>query len=155
MATGGHFRRRHRKRCLSPTCRTEVVDDADLAARPARIAHPAAVPDQQVWEDVPVAPRNQAHQVALDLDRVVLPREPEPLGQPSHVSVDDDPLRLAALGDDDIRGLARHAGKAQEILEPVGNAAVELQLGVVGAPVVTMPIPDIVQLPKTARITFD
>jgi hypothetical protein len=52
-------------------------------------------------------------EVALDLHRVVLPRQAEPLREPADVRVDDDPLRLAELGGDDVRRLARDARQAQ------------------------------------------
>jgi len=65
--------------------------------RVARDADAPAVPDQQVWEDAPVLARHEALQVTLDLDRVVLPREAEPLREPPHVGVDDDALRVAEL----------------------------------------------------------
>jgi hypothetical protein len=55
------------------------------------------VPDEQVREDAPVLARHEPLQVALDLDRVVLPREAEPLREAPHVRIDDDALRVAKL----------------------------------------------------------
>ena len=91
------------------------LSDAALAARRARVADAPAVPDQQVREAVPVRARDEPHQVALDLHRILLPRQPEPLREPPHVRVDDDPLRVAELGGDDVRRLARDAGQAHEL----------------------------------------
>ena len=75
--------------------RAEIDEDAPLARRAARVADPAAVPDQQVREARPVRPRHEPHQVALDLHRILLAGEAEPLRQPADVRVDDDPLRVA------------------------------------------------------------
>ena len=50
-------------------------------------------------------------QVALDLHRVVVSRQAEPLREPPHVRVDDDPLRVPELGGDDVGGLARDPGQ--------------------------------------------
>src|SRR5205085_2314347 len=107
-------------------CGTEVVDDADLAQRATRVTDAATVPDQQMRKTGPVLARHESDEIAFDLHRVLLPREAEPLGQPAHVRVDDDPLRIAELGRDDVRRLARDAGQPHELLEPPRNLAVEL-----------------------------
>ena len=65
--------------------------------------------------------RHELHQVALDLHRVLLPRQPEPLREPAHVRVDDDALRVAELGGDDVRRLARHAGQPHELVDVRGT----------------------------------
>ena len=83
-------------------------DDAILAARLAGVADAPAVPDQQVREPRPVVARHELHQVALDLHRILLLREAEPLREPAHVRVDDDPARIAELRRDDVRRLARN-----------------------------------------------
>ena len=70
--------------------------------RPCQISRCGKIP--------PLVAGHEPLQVALDLDRIVLPCETEPLGQPADVGVDDDPLRLAELGGDDVRGLPRDAG---------------------------------------------
>jgi len=62
-----------------------------------------------VREDAPVLARHEALEVALDLHRVVLTRQPQTLRQPADVRVDDDALGLAELGGDDVRGLAGDA----------------------------------------------
>ena len=74
----------------------------------------------------PVLARHELHEVALDLHRVLLLRQPEPLRQPPHVRVDDDPLRGPELGGDDVRGLARDAGQADELRQRARHLAVEL-----------------------------
>ena len=40
--------------------------------------------------------------------------------------VDDDPLRLAQLGGDDVAGLPRDARETNQLFEPRGHLAVEL-----------------------------
>src|SRR6187200_2022311 len=73
-----------RRFCSSPldaTRRTEVEQNALLAAWPAREADAAAVPDQEVRKDAPALARDDLHQVALDLDRILAPGEAEPLGE--------------------------------------------------------------------------
>ena len=67
--------------------------------------------------------RNEPLEVALDLHRVLLPRQAEPLREAPDVRVDDDPLRLAELGGDDVGGLAGDAGQADELLEPARHLA--------------------------------
>ena len=74
----------------------------------------------------PVGPRDDALQVALDLHRIVLPRQPEALREPAHVRIDDDPLRAPELGGDDVGRLARDAGELDELLESGRNTPVEL-----------------------------
>jgi hypothetical protein len=68
------------------------------------------VPDEQVREPPPVGTGHKPHEVALDPDRILLPRQPETLREPAHVRVDDDPLRLAQLGRDHVGSLARDPG---------------------------------------------
>ena len=92
--------------------RAEVVTTQSSQRGRARVADAAAVPDQQVREAGPVGARHEPDEVALDLDRILLPRQPEPLREAADVRVDDDPLRLAELGRDDVRRLARDARQA-------------------------------------------
>src|SRR5438552_7172173 len=79
-----------------------------------------------MWEATPVGTRHEPLEVALDLDRIFLPRQPEPLREPAHVRIDHDPLRVAQLGGDDVRGLAGDAGQPDEFLEAARDTAVEL-----------------------------
>ena len=91
-----------------------------------READAAPVPDQQVREAAPVLTRDEAHEVALDLDGALLSRQPKTLRETADVRVDDDPLWSAELGRHDIRGLARDAGQANELLERARNLAAVL-----------------------------
>src|SRR4029077_16031453 len=89
--------------------RTEVVDHAILAARAPCVADAAAVQDQEVGEAPPVGAGNEPDEVALDLHGILLARQAEPLREPTHVRVNDDPLRLPPLRRDHARRLPRHA----------------------------------------------
>ena len=82
-----------------------------------RAAHAAAVPDQSVREDRPLLARQQLHQILLDLHRLGLAGQPEPLRQPRDVRIDHDALVLAERGaEHDVRGLARDAGQLDQLL---------------------------------------
>src|SRR3954454_18561077 len=94
-------------RCLDAASGAQRREDALLATRPPREADAPAVPDQQVREDTPVLARDDALEVALDLDGVLLAREAEALREAPDVGVDDDALRLTELGGDDVCGLPR------------------------------------------------
>src|SRR5690242_6554970 len=114
--------------CCSSDTRggAEIGQDTILAPRHARDAHAAPVPDQQVRKAPPVLARHEPDQVALDLDRVLLSRQAQALGEPADVRVDDDPLRAAELGGDDVRSFPRHPGKPHELVEPARHLSVEL-----------------------------
>jgi len=75
---------------------------------------------------VPVGARHDPRQVALDLHGIVLLCQTEPLREPAHVRVHDDPLRVPELGGDDVCGLAGDARKADELLEPPRHLTAEL-----------------------------
>src|SRR5256885_7347627 len=62
----------------------------------------------------------------LLLEKKILLGQAEPLREAPDMRVDDDSLRVAQLGRNDVRGLAGHAGQADELLEPAGHAAVAL-----------------------------
>ena len=111
---------------LSPRGGAELGQDARVASRLAGVADAPPVPDQEMRKPVPVGARHDLDEVALDLDRIVLPRQPEPLRDPPHVGVDDDPLRLPELGSDDVGRLARHAGQPQQLGDRARHDAVEL-----------------------------
>src|SRR5438874_10777143 len=89
--------------------RAEVGEDATLAERPPSIAHAPSMPDQEVREQSPLAPRDDLRQIALDLHGILLAGETEPLREPADMRVDHDPLRVAELRGDDVRRLPRHA----------------------------------------------
>jgi hypothetical protein len=84
------------------------------------------VPDQEVRKAGPVLPRNEAHEVAFDLHRIVLAGEAEALGKPADMRVDHDSLGRASLGRDDVRGLPPDSRKPDEVLDASRHPAVEL-----------------------------
>ncbi len=80
----------------------------------------------KVWEASPVRARHDPLEVSLDLHGILLAGEPQALREAPHMRVDDDPLGVAELGCDDVRGLASDTGKSHEILQSPRNLAVEL-----------------------------
>src|SRR5947208_1517291 len=98
--------------------RAEVVDGAVLAPRAPRIAHAPAVPDEEVREASPVGTWDEAHEIPLDLDRILLAAEAKPLREAPDVRVDHDALRLAELGCNDVGRLPRHARQPDQLFEP-------------------------------------
>src|SRR3970040_1799832 len=111
---------------LAPGSWAQVLEDTVVAARPARVAHPTAVRDEEVRGAGPVGPWHKPREVGLDLDGVVGAGRPEPLRETPDVGVDDDALGVAELRGDDVRGLARDTREPHEILELVRDLAVEL-----------------------------
>jgi hypothetical protein len=63
-----------------------------------------------VREDAPVLAGDEALEVALDLDRILLLRQPEALRETADVCVDDDALGIPELRGDDVRGFPRDTG---------------------------------------------
>ena len=102
------------------------MDDAFGTAGQPRETDASTVPDQQVGEQAPLLTGDEPHEVALDLHRILLLREAEPLREAAHVRVDDDALRIPELGRDDVRGLARNAGQADQIVDRPWNLTVVL-----------------------------
>src|SRR4051812_12002190 len=73
--------------------------------------------DQQMREQRPLLAWKQGHQVLLDLDRIGVARERQALAHACDVRIDDDSLvALERVAEDDIRRLASHAGKLDELL---------------------------------------
>ena len=70
------------------------------------------MPDKQVRKPAPVLARHEPDEIALDLHRILLPREAEPLREPADVRVHHDSLRAAELRRDDVCRLARDTGQA-------------------------------------------
>ena len=106
--------------------RAQILEDALLAQRSARITNATTVPDEEMREPRPVRTRHDTLQIALDLHRIVVSREAESLREPAYMRVDDDSLRVPKLRGDDVRGLAGDTGKPDEILELAWHLAVEL-----------------------------
>jgi len=66
------------------------VEGALAAARTAGEADVATVQDHRDGEGNPGLPRHQGHEIALDPDRVVVPRQPQSPRDAGDVGVDDD-----------------------------------------------------------------
>jgi hypothetical protein len=65
-----------------------------------------------VREHDPILSGHDFHQVALDLFRLIVPGDPEPLRQARNVCVDNNPRGYSErVSENDIGGLARYAGK--------------------------------------------
>ena len=84
------------------------------------------MPDEQVRKARPVGTRNDSLKVALDLHRILVAGEPEPLRQTTHVGVHDDSLRVPEFCGDDVGGLARDPRQPHELLELSRDLAVEV-----------------------------
>jgi hypothetical protein len=69
-----------------------------VAARPLRLTHRAPVINEEMREVRPLLPRDELHQIGLDLDRILVARKAEALRKAAHMRIDDDPLWLAQLG---------------------------------------------------------
>ena len=83
-----------------------------------------AVLDEEEVEIEPVLLGDEGHEVALDLDRVLLPAQSEPPRQAPGVGVDGDPLGLAVAGrEDDVGRLAGDARKRHELRHGVRDDA--------------------------------
>ena len=91
--------------------RSSITHTSQRGLRASHTRRPCQISEMR--EAVPIGARDDLDEVALDLDRILLPGQPEPLREPAHVRVDDDALRVAELGRDDVRRLARDAGQPQ------------------------------------------
>jgi hypothetical protein len=93
----------------------------------AGVARPASEQDHRVRDVDPRAARQQVHQVALDLDRIVLRGEREALRDASDVRVDEDAFGLRRdVCDHDVRRLPRHAGERRELVDRERDLAAEV-----------------------------
>src|ERR1700688_1392489 len=102
--------------------RAEVGDDAARAQRPAGLADLAAMGDQQVGPEGPVALRHEGHQVALDLLGIAFRGQPQAARQPLHVGVDDHSHVLAeGIAQHHVGGLAADARQAPQLFHGRGH----------------------------------
>ena len=80
--------------------------------------------DQGVREPCPRVTRHERHQVALDLHRVLLGRQPEQGREPLDVGVDHDTFVLSEPGaEHHIRGFATDAREPHQLVHRVGHLA--------------------------------
>src|SRR2546428_2215123 len=76
----------------------EIRERAVRAVRLAGVADPAAMEDQAVRDTDPAVARDEGHQVALDLDRVVVLRQTQAPREPPDMGVHGDSLRQTVGG---------------------------------------------------------
>src|SRR5215207_3370945 len=101
----------------------ERFEDAFAAERGAGLADLAAVGDEEVREEHPVALGDEFHEVALDLLGRGVRGEREASGEARDVRIDDDAGGDAeGVAEDDVRRLARDAGEPEQLLHPLGHA---------------------------------
>jgi hypothetical protein len=95
--------------------RADVIEHADFALGVSRLADTPAVKYEKVREERPILSWEQRHQVLLDLDRISLPREAEPVADSRDVGVDDDTfVFMERVVEHDVGGLAADAGEFDE-----------------------------------------
>ncbi len=111
-------------RSRHPALRAEVGQSAARAAGPPGEANGAAVIDELMAEDDPLATRDDRDEVALGADRVGAAREVEAPADPPDVGVDDDPLGAAKPDtEDDVGGLPADARQRDKLGERDGDLA--------------------------------
>ena len=111
-------------RSRHPALRAEVGQAAACAAGPTGEADGAAVIDELMAEDDPLATRDDRDEVALGADRVGAAREVEAPADPPDVGVDDDPLGAAKPDtENDVGGLPADARQRDKLLERHGDLA--------------------------------
>ena len=97
--------------------RTKVAQDALLAAWSACDADAATMIDQEVRQESPLVLRNNFHQIALDLVRVLLRSQAQELREARHVRVDDDAWNAKSVPEDDVGGLAANARQLHQAFQ--------------------------------------
>jgi hypothetical protein len=106
---------------------TDVFEWTLGALGHARDAEGTSVMNNLVGEVDPFVLREDAHEVLLDLDRLVVLREFEAAGDAVHVGVYNDADGFAEPGaEDDIGGLAGGAGNSEEPFHVVGYLSGEI-----------------------------
>src|SRR5204863_6351446 len=113
-------------RCRHADPRTMRRERADRAAGLACDAVAAAVEDQPVGEYRPALLRDDRHERELDLDRVLLAREPEASREPRDVRVHDDPRDPEGVPEHHVRRLAPDPTERDQLLQGAGHLAAVL-----------------------------
>src|SRR5207247_7135748 len=102
----------------------QVEHGAASAGRPARVADPPAVEDEEVGGTRPALAGHEGHELGLDLDGIVALRETEAVRHPQDVGVDRDPLvHAVGMAQDHVRRLAPDPGQLDHGREVAGYAA--------------------------------
>ena len=98
---------------------------ADGTVRADGFTQVLAEGDKQIVQDEPVAPGQLGSQCHFRFVRSLCRDIPQTIRYSMHVDVDCDPRLAECQGDDDVRGLAPHAGQAEQIVKAVGHPAFE------------------------------
>jgi hypothetical protein len=107
--------------------RAQVGQLAAVAAGVLGGAHLAPEPDQPVGEDRPLVDGEQLHQVLLDLDRVGVPGQSQPTGEPPDVGVDHHALVAGEEGaEHHVGGLAADPWQLDQLVDGARDLAVEV-----------------------------
>jgi hypothetical protein len=95
----------------------------------ACFARSASEKDQRVRDVNPGAFRKQLHELPLDLHRILLVGERQPLADPPDVRVDEDPVvglrPRITVGEDDVRGLSRDTAQGREFRDRARHVTAE------------------------------
>ena len=96
--------------CHDTDLRTVFRKGAFIAFWLASVAHLSAMKDHAMTEIRPIFSGNQAHQVALDLDGVVMLGQSHAQAQASYVRIHGNAGHVKGIAEDDIRRLAPTPG---------------------------------------------
>ena len=73
----------------------------------------------------PFFPGDDLHQIELNLDRIVVLRQTDPLAYSADVGIDGNPGYAVSISQEDIGGLSSYAGKGHQFFQGVWNLASE------------------------------
>src|SRR3972149_5197164 len=103
-----------------------VAHGAGLAAGVSRLAGLSSVENEQVRRHGPAPLRDNPAKVLLYLVWVVRVGEAEPLTHPLHMGVHGEGLLFESVAEHYVGGLSSHPWKTHEVLDGVGDTAVEV-----------------------------
>lgn len=101
----------------------DIREEALIAEGFAGGANLAAVEDHAVAEEGPLIGGDEGHEVAFDLDGVVVDGEAEALAEAANVGVDGDAGGVEGVAEDDVGGLAAHSGEGDEFVHGARDLA--------------------------------
>jgi hypothetical protein len=76
-----------------------------------------AVPNELVGKSGPPRPRDELHEIKLDLHRVLMTSEPKTLGNAAHVSVNNNTGSVEGGSKNDVGGLSSDSGKGDQLVK--------------------------------------
>src|SRR5260370_25456446 len=89
--------------------RAEVVEDALLAPRPPRDAHPPPMQDQPQRQPRPLLRWHHRGHLPLDLDRIPRGHELQPIRQADDMRIDSEPWLVEPVAEDYVGRLSSDA----------------------------------------------